>query len=132
MNKASTIGLDLAKQVFQVHGADATGAVVFRKRLRRTAVLQFFAAQAPCRVAMEACASSHYWGRELSRIGHEVRLIPPAYVKPFVKRQKSDAADAEAICEASQRPTMRFVQIKSEVAQAAAVVFRARDLLAVC
>jgi transposase len=129
MNKSSTIGLDLAKQVFQVHGADATGAVVFRKRLRRTAVLQFFAAQAPCRVAMEACASSHYWGRELSRIGHEVRLIPPAYVKPFVKRQKSDAADAEAICEASQRPTMRFVQIKSEVAQAAAVVFRARDLL---
>ena len=78
---------------------------------------------------MEACASSHYWGRELSRIGHEVRLIPPAYVKPFVKRQKNDAADAEAICEASQRPTMRFVQIKSEAAQAAAVVFRARDLL---
>jgi transposase len=129
MNKASTIGLDLAKQVFQVHGADATGAVVFRKRLRRTAVLQFFASQAPCRVAMEACASSHYWGRELSRIGHEVRLIPPAYVKPFVKRQKNDAADAEAICEASQRPTMRFVQIKSETAQAAAVVFRVRDLL---
>src|SRR6516165_10832734 len=129
MNKASTIGLDLAKQVFQVHGADAAGAVVFRKRLRRTAVLQFFAAQAPCRIAMEACASSHYWGRELSRIGHEVRLIPPAYVKPFVKRQKNDAADAEAICEASQRPTMRFVQIKSETAQAAAVVFRARDLL---
>jgi transposase len=78
---------------------------------------------------MEACASSHYWGRELSRIGHEVRLIPPVYVKPFVKRQKNDAADAEAICEASQRPTMRFVQIKSEAAQAAAVVFRARDLL---
>ena len=88
MKKASTIGLDLAKQVFQVHGADATGAVVFRKRLRRTGVLQFFASQAPCRVAMEACASSHYWGRELSRIGHEVRLIPPAYVKPFLKRQK--------------------------------------------
>ena len=129
MNKASTIGLDLAKQVFQVHGADASGAVVFRKRLRRTGVLQFFAAQAPCRVAMEACASSHYWGRELSRVGHEVRLIPPAYVKPFVKRQKNDAADAEAICEASQRPTMRFVQIKSEAAQAGAVVFRARDLL---
>jgi transposase len=123
MNKASTIGLDLAKQVFQVHGADATGAVVFRKRLRRAGVLQFFASQAPCRVAMEACASSHYWGRELSRLGHEVRLIPPAYVKPFVKRQKNDAADAEAICEASQRPTMRFVQIKSEAAQAAAVSF---------
>ena len=92
-------------------------------------VLQFFAFQPPCRVAMEACAGSHYWGREISRIGHEVRLIPPAYVKPFVKRQKNDAADAEAICEASQRPTMRFVQIKSEAAQAAAVVFRARDLL---
>jgi transposase len=117
MNKASTIGRDLTKQVFQVHGADATGAVVFRKRLRRTTVLQFFATQARCRVAMEAYASSHYWGRELSRIGHEVRLIPPAYVKPFVKRQKSDAADAKAICEASQRPTMRFVQIKSGVAE---------------
>ena len=99
MNKVSTIGLDLAKQVFQVHGADATGAVVFRKRLRRTGVLQFFASQAFCRIAMEACASSHYWGRELSRIGHEVRLIPAAYVKPFVKRQKNDAADAEAICD---------------------------------
>jgi transposase len=127
MNKAGTIGLDLAKQVFQVHGADASGAVVFRKRLLRTGVLQFFASQAPCRVAMEASASSHYWGRELSCLGHEVRLIPPAYVKPFVKRQKNDAADAEAICEASQRPTMRFVQIKSEAAQAAAVVFRARE-----
>jgi len=129
MGEVSTIGLDLAKEVFQVHGADAAGAVVFRKRLRRTSVLQFFAAQAPCRVAMEACASSHYWGRELSRLGHEVLLIPPSYVKPFVKRQKNDAADAEAICEASQRPTMRFVQIRSEAAQAAAVVFRARDLL---
>ena len=116
MGEVSTIGLDLAKEVFQVHGADAAGAVVFRKRLRRTAVLQFFAAQAPCRVAMEACASSHYWGRELSRLGHEVLLIPPSYVKPFVKRQKNDAADAEAICEASQRPTMRFVQIRSEAA----------------
>ena len=129
MGEVSTIGLDLAKEVFQVHGADAAGAVVFRKRLRRTSVLQFFAAQAPCGVAMEACASSHYWGRELSRLGHEVLLIPPSYVKPFVKRQKNDAADAEAICEASQRPTMRFVQIRSEAAQAAAVVFRARDLL---
>ena len=114
MNKASTIGLDLAKQVFQVHGADATGAVVFRKRLRRTGVLQFFASQAPCRVAMEACASSHYWGRELSRIGHEVRLIPPAYVKPFVKRQKNDAADAEAICEASQRPTCALYRSRAK------------------
>src|SRR4249919_2951167 len=129
MNKASTIGLDLAKLVFQVHGADATGAVVFRKRLRRTAVLQFFASQAPCRVAMEACASSHYWGRELSRIGHEVRLIPPAYVKPFVKRQKNDAADAEAIAEAASRPTMRFVAVKTEEQQARSMIFRTRDLL---
>ena len=128
MGEVSTIGLDLAKEVFQVHGADVAGAVVFRKRLRRTSILQFFAAQAPCRVAMEA-ASSHYWGRKLSRLGHEVLLIPPSYVKPFVKRQKNDAAGAEAICEASQRPTMRFVQIRSEAPQAAAVVFRARDLL---
>jgi transposase len=116
MNKASTIGLDLAKQVFQVHGADATGAVVFRRRLRRTAVLQFFASQAPCRVAelrWKPALLRIYWGRELSRIGHEVRLIPPAYVKPFVKRQKNDAADAEAICEASQRPTMQPEHIQN-------------------
>jgi transposase len=129
VSKVSTIGLDLAKNVFQVHGADVAGAVVFRKRLRRTSVLQFFALQPQCTVAMEACAGSHYWGREIARLGHNVRLIPPSYVKPFVKRQKNDAADAEAICEASQRPTMRFVQVKSEASQAAAVVFRARDLL---
>ena len=129
MNKVSTIGLDLAKQVFQVHGRMLLAPSSFGSDCAGLRVLQFFATQAPCRVAMEACASSHYWGRELSRIGHEVRLIPPSYVKPFVKRQKNDAADAEAICEASQRPTMRFVQIKSETAQAAAVVFRARDLL---
>lgn len=129
MSKVSTIGLDLAKNVFQVHGADVAGAVVFRKRLRRASVLQFFALQPQCTVAMEACAGSHYWGREIARLGHDVRLIPPSYVKPFVKRQKNDAADAEAICEASQRPTMRFVQVKSEASQAAAVVFRARDLL---
>jgi transposase len=121
--------LDLAKSVFQVHGADASGAVLFRKKLRRHQVLIFFAAQPPCTVAMEACASSHHWAREIGRLGHQVRLIPPAYVKPFVKRQKNDAADAEAICEAAQRPTMRFVAPKSEEAQAAAVVFRARDLL---
>ena len=129
MGEVSTIGLDLAKSVFQVHGADASGAVLFRKKLRRHQVLAFFAAQPPCTVAMEACASAHHWAREIGRLGHAVRLIPPAYVKPFVKRQKNDAADAEAICEAAQRPTMRFVAPKSEQAQAAAVVFRARDLL---
>jgi len=129
MGEVSTIGLDLAKSVFQVHGADASGAVLFRKKLRRQQVLAFFSSQPPCTVAMEACSSSHYWAREIGRLGHAVRLIPPAYVKPFVKRQKSDAADAEAICEAAQRPTMRFVAPKSEEAQAAAVVFRARDLL---
>jgi transposase len=129
MEEVSTIGVDLAKSVFQVHGADASGAVVFRKKLRRHQVLTFFAAQPPCTVAMEACGSAHHWAREIGRLGHGVRLIPPAYVKPFVKRQKNDAADAEAICEAAQRPTMRFVVPKSEQAQAAAVVFRARDLL---
>jgi transposase len=129
MGEVSTIGVDLAKSVFQVHGADASGAVLFRKKLRRHQVLTFFAAQPPCTVAMEACGSAHHWAREIGRLGHAVRLIPPAYVKPFVKRQKNDAADAEAICEAAQRPTMRFVAPKSEQAQAAAVVFRARDLL---
>jgi transposase len=119
----------LAKNVFQVHGADASGAVLFRKKLRRHQVLAFFSSQPPCTVAMEACSSSHHWAREIRRLGHEVRLIPPAYVKPFVKRQKNDAADAEAICEAAQRPTMRFVAPKSEQAQAAALVFRARVLL---
>jgi transposase len=129
MGEVSAIGLDLAKNVFQVHGADASGAVVFRKRLRRARLLEFFAAQPSCTVAMEACASAHYWGREIGKLGHLVRLIAPAYVKPFVKRQKNDSADAEAICEAVQRPTMRFVAVKSEAAQAAAVVFRTRDLL---
>jgi len=129
MGEATTIGLDIAKSVFQAHGADAAGAVVFRKKLSRGRVLAFFAAQPPCLVAMEACAGAHHWGRELARLGHEVRLIPPAYVKPFVKRQKNDMADAEAICEAAQRPTMRFVTPKSTEAQGAAVIFRTRDLL---
>jgi transposase len=119
----------LAKSVFQAHGADASGSVIFRKKLRRDRVLGFFAAQPKCVVAMEACASAHYWAREIGALGHETRLIAPAYVKPFVKRQKNDAADAEAICEAALRPTMRFVAVKSAEAQAASVVFRTRDLL---
>jgi transposase len=124
-----TIGLDLAKSVFQAHGADGSGEVVFRKKLRRDQVLGFFGGQPRCLVAMEACASAHYWAREIGALGHETRLIAPAYVKPFVKRQKNDMADAEAICEAAQRPTMRFVAPKSAEAQAAGVVFRTRDLL---
>jgi transposase len=129
VGEVTTIGLDIAKTSFQAHGADASGAVVFRKPLRRGRLLAFFAAHPPCVVAMEACAGAHHWGRELTRLGHTVRLIPPAYVKPFVKRQKNDAADAEAICEAVQRPTMRFVAIKSAEQQASGAVFRARDLL---
>ena len=129
MGEVSIIGLDLAKNVFQAHGADASGAVLFRNRLRRHQVLAFFSSQPPCTVAMEACGSAHHWAREIGRLGHVVRLIPPAYVNPFVKRQKNDAADAEATCEAAGRPPMRFVAPKSEQAQAAALVFRARDLL---
>ena len=129
MGDVTMIGLDLAKHVFQVHGVDASGAAVLKKRLTRFKVLSFFAALPSCLVAMEACASAHYWARELRKLGHEVRLIPPAYVKPFVKRQKNDARDAEAICEAAQRPGMRFVAVKDEAQQASAAVFRARDLL---
>jgi transposase len=129
MGDVTTIGLDIAKASFQAHGADASGAVVFRKKLTRGRLLAFFASQPQCLVALEACAGAHHWGRELAGLGHTVRLIPPAYVKPFVKRQKNDAADAEAICEAAQRPTMRFVPVKSQEQQAGAVVFRARDLL---
>ena len=129
MNEVSTIGLDLAKNVFQVHGADASGRVVIRKQLRRGQVLAFFSLQPPCVVAMEACSGAHFWAREIGKLRHEVRLIPPAYVKPFVKRQKNDMADAEAISEAAQRPTMRFVAVKSEQAQGAAMVFRIREHL---
>ena len=113
MGEVSTIGLDLAKSVFQAHGADVSGTVIFRKKLRREQVLAFFASQPRCLVAMEACGGGHYWAREISSLGHQTRLIPPSYVKPFVKRQKNDAADAEAICEAVQRPTMRFIQPKA-------------------
>jgi transposase len=129
MGEVTTIGLDLAKQVFHVHGADASGSALFSRKLTRSKLLGFFAAQPRCRVAMEACGGAHHWGRELERLGHDVRLIPPAYVKPFVKRQKNDARDAEAICEAAQRPGMRFVGVKDEAQQASAALFRARDLL---
>src|SRR6186713_1468918 len=129
MHTITTIGLDIAKSVFQVHGTDAAGQVVIRRQLKRRAVLAFFQKLPPCLVGIEACASSHHWSRELQALGHAVRLIPPAYVKPYVKRQKNDRADAEAICEAAQRPSMRFVPVKTEAQQANGVVFRARDLL---
>ena len=125
----TTIGLDLAKNVFQVHGVDATGQVVVRRSLRRAQMLPFFARLPSCLVGMEACGTSHYWARELIKLGHQVRLMPPAYVKPYVKRGKTDAADAEAICEAVARPTMRFVPVKSPEQQAALSMHRTRDLL---
>jgi transposase len=129
VGEVSIIGIDLAKNRYQLHGAGCDGSVVFRKTLSRGKLLPFLAAQPRCVVAMEACASAHYWGREIGALGHEVRLITPSYVKPFVKRQKNDAADAEAITEAAQRPTMRFVPVKSEEKQASAMVFKIRDLL---
>lgn len=126
---ATTIGLDLAKSVFQVHGVDAHGKVVLSKRLRRDAVLAFFANLPPCTVGMEACATAHYWAREITKLGHTVRLMPPQYVKPYVKRHKNDRADAEAICEAVQRPSMRFVPIKTEEQQSTLVLHRVRETL---
>ena len=129
MKEIAIIGIDLAKRVFQLHGAAADGSVVFRKKLSRTQLLAFLAKVPACTIAMEACATSHHWGREIEKLGHAVRLIPPIYVKPFVKRQKNDAADAEAIAEAASRPTMRFVALKTEEQQSRAMIFRARDLL---
>ena len=129
MEHATIIGIDLAKRSFQLHGARADGSVAFRKKLSRAKVLGFVASQPRCVVAMEACASAHHWGREIGKLGHEVKLVPPIYVKPFVKRQKNDAADAEAICEAASRPTMRFVAVKTREQQAQGMLFRTRDLL---
>ena len=125
----TTIGLDIAKNVFQVHGIDATEKVVVRKQLRRGQVMKFFAALPPCLVGMEACASAHYWARELSKLGHEVRLMPAKDVKAYVKRHKNDAVDAEAGCEAVRRPTMRFVAVKSAEQQGRLMQHRTRDLL---
>jgi len=125
----TTIGLDIAKNVFQVHGIDGEEKVVVRKQVRRRQVLEFFKAQPPCLVGMEACATAHYWARELTKLGHLVRLMPAKDVKAYVKRNKNDAADAEAICEAVRRPTMRFVQIKSAEQQARLMLHRTRDLL---
>ena len=129
MEEVSIIGIDLAKRSFQMHGARPDGSVAYRRKLSRGKLLSFLASQPGCTVAMEACASAHYWGREIAALGHEVRLVPPIYVKPFVKRNKNDAADAEAITEAAQRPAMHFVAVKSEAQQARAMLFHARDLL---
>lgn len=129
MEKVSIIGLDLAKSVFQLHGARADGSVAFRRKLPRGRLLEFFASVPHCLVAMEACGSAHHWAREIRALGHEVRLIAPIHVKPFVGRNKNDAADAQAIAEAASRPTMRFVAVKSVEKQSSAMTFKARDLL---
>ena len=127
--QVTTIGVDLAKNVFHVHGITKDGSVALNRPLRRAQMLTFFANLSPCLIGMEACGSSHYWARELSKLGHVVKLIAPIYVKPYVKRGKSDAADAEAICEAVTRPTMRFVEMKSPEQQAILSLHRARDLI---
>ncbi len=127
--KISTIGLDLAKLWFQVHGITSTGQIAVRRRLRRSEVLAYFRSLEPCLVGMEACATAHHWARELTALGHEVRLMPPAYVKAYVKRNKNDAADAEAICEAVTRPTMRFVPVKDAEQQSVLMLHRGRNLL---
>ena len=129
MQTVTTIGLDIAKSVFQVHGVDAAGQVVVRRQLKRRHVVAFFQKLPPCLVGIEACASSHYWSRELQALGHTVRLMPPTYVKPYVKRQKNDMADAEAICEAVTRANMRFVPTKTPEQQSGLVLHRTRHLL---
>ncbi len=129
MGEVITIGVDLAKNVFQVHGVDGDGSVVIRRQLRRSRVLPFFAKQPGCLVGMEACATAHHWARELRALGHGVRIMPANYVKPYVKRGKNDAADAEAICEAVTRPTMRFVAVKDVEQQSTLMLHRSRELL---
>ena len=128
MQTVTTIGLDIAKSVFQVHGVDANGQVVIRRQLKRRYILAFFQKVPPCLVGIEACASSHHWSRELQALGHTVRLMPPAYVKPYVKRHKNDATDAEAICEAVSRPNMRFVATKTPGQQSCLTLHRTRHL----
>src|SRR6202049_3159117 len=129
MGEVSTIGLDIAKSVFQVHGVDADGTVVIRKRISRAKILEFFAALPSCLVGIEACPSAHHWSRKLQALGHTVKLMPPSYVKAYLKRSKNDANDAAAICEAVTRPSMRFVPTKSEQQQAGLVLHRSRQLL---
>ena len=129
MKEVTTIGLDLAKNVFQVHGVDGLGEVVIRRQLRRRQVIPFFEKLPRCLIGVEACPTSHHWARELQALGHEVRIMPAAYVKPYVKRNKNDAADAAAICEAVTRPTMRFVAVKSREQQSLLMVHRSRSLL---
>jgi transposase len=128
MEKISTIGLDIAKNVFQVHGVDGSGEVVTRRQLRRSQVLPFFKKLSGCLIGIEACASAHHWAREITKLGHEVRLMPARYVKPYVKRNKNDAADAEAICEAVTRPSMRFVETKTVEQQSVLMLHRTRQL----
>ena len=129
MTEVNTIGLDLAKNVFQVHGVDVSGETVIRRQLRRRQVLPFFRKQPACLVGIEACATSHYWAREIGALGHEVRIMPANYVKPYVKRNKNDAADAEAVCEAVTRPSMRFVAVKTAAQQSVLMDHRTRELL---
>ncbi len=128
MQTVTTIGLDIAKSVFQVHGVDAAGNIAIRRQLKRRYVLLFFGKLPPCLVGIEACASAHHWSRELQKLGHTVRLMPPAYVKPYVKRHKNDATDAEAICEAVTRPNMRFVPTKTAEQQSCLTLHRTRHL----
>src|SRR3712207_659733 len=127
--QVSTIGLDIAKHLFQVHGADAQGRPVLKRRLAREKVLEFFANLPPCLVGLEACAAAHYWARELVRLGHDVRLMPPQYVRPYVKTNKHYVADAEACCEAVRRPGMRFVPVEGEEQQALPMPHRVREQL---
>jgi hypothetical protein len=129
LSSVTTVGLDLAKHVFQVHGVDASGRVVVAKAIRRNKPLEFFASLAPCLVELEASGSAHHWARELITLGHDARMMPPAYVKPYIRRQKNDASDASAICEAVTRPSMRFVGVRSLMNQAALMRHKAREML---